>query len=352
VGLQRAMRELARLMNADFERVFAASEDIKKLMQGVYNTFVEKFGFQKMQLPTLDLELHATKLKLLVAETEAFSRDPINVANYKSFFVKKFYASLVAQARAIFNDARSQSERWVQAVTMPLETQMKDHKQQLQSRLDNLSKINEKSTGINEQLAELKAVAEALQRQREMIEGLLARVTREEAAVAASPAASTPSERTVPTTPPELMETTKLSVFDAPLTISRRAARAQEVFREVAHVVEEPPKPAPRKPVAPAGPAAAPMISDDMLSALSQAEQGQTIDQRGGDGEKTQRLPAFDPRLYNPDGSRRKEPPAQSQPEGAEKTQQLDLTRTQRLDLSMEKLQEAKRRLQELSPKS
>ncbi len=182
VGLQRAMRELSRLMNADFERVFAASEDIKKLMQGVYNTFVEKFGFQKMQLPSLDLELHATKLKLLVAETEAFSRDPINVANYKSFFVKKFYASLVAQARTLFNDARSQSERWVQAVTMPLETQMKDHKQQLQSRLDNLSKINEKSTGINEQLAELKAVAEALARQREMIDGLLARVSREEAA--------------------------------------------------------------------------------------------------------------------------------------------------------------------------
>jgi hypothetical protein len=228
---------------------------------------------------------------------------------------------------------------------------MKDHKQQLQSRLDNLSKINEKSTGINEQLAELKAVAEALARQREMIDGLLARVSREEAAVTA-PATATRSERTVPNTPPELMETTKLSVFDAPLTISRRAARAQEVFREVAHVKEEePPKPAVRKPAAPAAPAAAPMISDDMLSALSRADPGQTIDQRGGDGEKTQRLPAFDPRLYNPDGSRKKEPPAQAQPAGAEKTQQLDLTRTQRLDLSIEKLQEAKRRLQDISQK-
>jgi hypothetical protein len=185
-----------------------------------------------------------------------------------------------------------------------------------------------------------------------MIDGLLARVSREEAAAVSAPATGAPSERTVPNMPPELMETTKLSVFDAPLTITRRAARAQEVFREVAHVKEEPPKPAPRKPAAPAAPAAAPMISDDMLSALSHADPGQTIDQRGGDGEKTQRLPAFDPRLYNPDGSRKREPPAQPQPEGAEKTQQLDLDRTQRLDLSIEKLQEAKRRLQELSPKS
>lgn len=379
VGLQRAMRELSRLMSADFERVFAASEDIKKLMQGVYNTFVEKFGFQRMTLPSLDLELHATKLKLLVAETEEFSRDPINVANYKSFFVKKFHASLVAQARTLFSDARAQSERWVQAVTLPLEIQMKDHKQQLQSRLDNLSKINEKSTGINEQLAELKAVGEGLRKQREMIDGLLQRVSREEAVAAAAPAPG-PAEATAPMMPPELMETTKLSVFEAPLTITRRAARAQEVFREVAHVKEEAPKPVAPKPAAPAKPAAAPMISDDMLAALARrdadstlneraAAADTTINQRGSDGEKTQRLPAFDPRLYNPDGSRKSAEPG-AQPPGADRTQKmnpgdtqkLDFTgtqkldpgqtqklapeATQKLDLSIEKLKEARRLLQ------
>jgi len=385
VGLQRAMRELSRLMSADFERVFAASEDIKKLMQGVYNTFVEKFGFQKMTLPSLDLELHATKLKLLVAETEEFSRDPINVANYKSFFVKKFYNSLVAQARTLFSDARAQSERWVHAVTLPLEIQMKDHKQQLQSRLDNLSKINEKSTGINEQLAELKAVGEGLRKQREMIDGLLQRVSREEAVAAAAPAPG-PAEATAPMMPPELMETTKLSVFEAPLTITRRAARAQEVFREVAHVKEEAPKPVAPKPAAPARPAAAPMISDDMLAALARrdadstlneraAAADTTINQRGADGEKTQRLPAFDPRLYNPDGSRKSAEPG-AQPPGADRTQKmnpgdtqkLDFTSTQKLDpgqtqklapettqkldLSIEKLKEARRLLQGVTQKT
>ena len=365
VGLQRAMRELSKLMSADFGRVYAASEDIKKLMQGVYNTFVEKFGFQRMTLPSLDLELHATKLKLLVAETDEFSRDPINVANYKSFFVKKFHASLIAQARSLFNDARSQSERWVQSVTLPLETQMRDHKQLLQSRLDNLSKINEKSTGISEQLAELKAVAESLQKQREMIEGLLQRVSRSEAAPAPAPAPG-PAEKTAPMMPPELMETTKLSVFEAPLTITRRAARAQEVFREVAHVKEEAPKPAaPPKPAAAPGPAAAPMISDDMLSALSRHGGEVTINERGSDGEKTQRLPAFDPRLYNPDGSKKA---TGGQPPGAERTQKLDPGDTQKLDFtttqkfdpgttqrleeSIEKLQEARRNLQGATPKT
>ena len=64
---------------------------------------------------------------------------------------------------------------------LPLETQIKDHKQQLQSRLDNLAKINEKTTSINEQMAMLKAVEADLQKQRDMIEGLIARVSAQEA---------------------------------------------------------------------------------------------------------------------------------------------------------------------------
>ena len=73
--------------------MFAASEDIKKLMQGVYNTFIEKFGFQKMTLPSLDLDPHRTKLQLLVHQTEAFVKDPVNVVvKEKHFVVKNFYA--------------------------------------------------------------------------------------------------------------------------------------------------------------------------------------------------------------------------------------------------------------------
>jgi len=50
----------------------------------------------------------------------------------------------------------------------PVDTEVE---QQLQARLDNLSKINEKSTNINEQLAELKAVGDALMKQRAMTSG-------------------------------------------------------------------------------------------------------------------------------------------------------------------------------------
>jgi len=176
VGLQRGMNELVRVMSENFETVFRESEDIKKLMQGVYNTFIAKFGFQKMTIPALDLDPQRTKLQLLVHQTEAFVKDPVNVfGKEKHFVVKNFYSTLVKAARQAYLDAKNQTERWLQAVILPLEVQIKDHKAQLQSRLDNLSRINEKTSSIHEQMALLKAAEADLKRQRDMIEGLIAR---------------------------------------------------------------------------------------------------------------------------------------------------------------------------------
>src|SRR5262249_18325169 len=94
----------------------------------------------------------------------------------------------------------------------------KDHKQQLQSRLDNLAKINEKTTSINEQMAVLKAAEADLKRQREMIEALIARVSQydptagEEMALAAAQPAR-PKQA-----PADMMTPPKLATFEAERT--------------------------------------------------------------------------------------------------------------------------------------
>jgi hypothetical protein len=288
VGLQRGMRELSRLMSGNFEAVFAGSEDIKKMMQGVYNTFIQKFGFQKMTLPSLDLDAHRMKLKLLVHETESFAKDPINVAHYKGPLVKKFYATLVTQARATFLDAKSQTERWLQAVTLPLEVQIKDHKAQLQSRLDNLSKINEKTTSINQEMAILKTAEADLKKQREMIDSLIMRVSQHEAR-ALLQADIPPATRPEQNVPIELMQTTKLSTFDAPKPAPRPAAPAQA----------QPPQ---------AKPVAEPMVSDDLFAQLY-AEPA----------APSPAAPAFDPMQ------------TQKLPPNADKTQKMDAGATQKI---------------------
>jgi hypothetical protein len=213
VALQRGMNQLVKDMSEDFQSVFLASEDIKKLMQGVYNTFIEKFKFQRMKLPSLDLDPHRTKLQLLVMQTNEFVKNPVNVfGKEKHFVVKNFYNTLVKEAKRNFTDAKSQTERWVQAVVLPLEVQMKDHKNTLQSRLDNLAKINEKTSSINEQMAKVKAVEKDLQNQRDMIEGLISKVGEFAATAPGTDTATKSPVAKAGETPVELMKTTKFQV--------------------------------------------------------------------------------------------------------------------------------------------
>ena len=319
ITLQRGMNSLVKDMNEDFEKVFAASEDVKKLMQGVYNTFIEKFGFQKMKIPSLDLDPHRTKLQLLVMQTEAFVKDPVNVVvKEKHFVVKNFYATLVKAARANFTDAKNQAERWMQAVTLPLEVQIKDHKAQLQSRLDNLAKINEKTTSINEQMAILKAAEADLRKQREMIEGLIARVTAHAAnssldGEAEAAPSGAPREQVVA---PDMIQTTKLATFDA--------AKAPAPARK-----PEPPKPA------------QPLVSDDLMAQMAHI----------GGAKPAPTAPAFDPLSTQklPSGANQ----TQKLPTGADRTQKLsaeEMERTQMTAEDMERTQMTPQSMERTQP--
>ena len=407
IGLQRGMNSLVKDMSEDFETVFAASEDIKKLMQGVYNTFIEKFGFQKMKLPSLDLDPHRTKLQLLVMQTEAFVRDPVNVVvKEKHFVVKNFYSTLVKEARRNFSDAKTHAERWIQAVVLPLEVQIKDHKAQLQSRLDNLAKINEKTTSINDQMAIVKAAEQDLAKQREMIESLVTRVSEYASRAPHSPESPAPMAQPEQDVPVDMMQTTRMSAFEAPKPAPEVAsARAATSVAPAPASKAAAPLPAqplisddlmsqlgPAKP-APAAPAFDPMATQklppgsdhtqklpagsDRTQRLDGVERTQRMEtakppaapapeKRMADSEKTQKIPKLEP-SYRPETTQKVSPgitpppgPEDTQILGAQTTQKIDpaaapadpnAEQTQRLDDSIWRLEEAKRILQGINQK-
>lgn len=341
VGLQRGMNELVRVMSEDFETVFRESEDIKKLMQGVYNTFIAKFGFQKMTIPALDLDPQRTKLQLLVHQTEAFVRDPVNVVvKEKHFVVKNFYATLVKEARRNFVDAKNQAERWLQAVILPIDVQIKDHKAQLQSRLDNLSRINEKTTSIHEQMAILRTAEADLRKQRDMIEGLIARASAHAATASLAEEAPAAPLAPAPQAAARSAETTTPTRPTAPLV-------SDEMMAELAG-----PRTSPHKAASP--PPSQRTFEPDATQRLEGAERTQRLDTSGAgkaEAERTQRIdPERTQRIVKPDAERTQPLPPYDpnfRPEATQKLPAQDAQKTQRLDESIARLREARRLLQD-----
>ena len=224
VSLTRGMRELIKLIGDEFKAVNLAGDDVLRLMEGVYNTFHVRFKFDKMNFPPLDFEGPRNKLQILIYETEQFCKDPVNIVmTEKRYMIRKFWRMLVDSARAIFNEARADTERWLAAVPLPLETQIKDHKAQLQARLDSLAKINERGGAIAEEVNKLQAQRKEIQVQVTMITALIMKVrdvgpSQEQAPAAsiavpaaAAPAAAPKAAATPEAEPnPEFMKTVKM----------------------------------------------------------------------------------------------------------------------------------------------
>jgi hypothetical protein len=172
-GLTRGMREIIRQMNAEFDIVKLAGEDILKQMENAYAVFKVRYGFTGMEFPALDFETPRSKLTVLAHETEAFCRDPVNIVmTEKRWMVRRFWRQLVGEARSVFNEARANTERWLTAVPLPLETQIRDHKTQLEARLASLQKITDKGTSINDEVGKLSKELEDVVRQINVISGL------------------------------------------------------------------------------------------------------------------------------------------------------------------------------------
>jgi len=176
-GLTRGMRELIRSIGEDFANVKHTGEDILQLMEGVYSTFRVRFGFSSLDFPPLDFEGPNAKLAVLMHETQQFCKDPINIVmTEKRFMVRKFWRQLVEESKLIFIEARANTERWLTAVPLPLEMQIRDHKLQLEARVASLQKINERGSGIGEEIAKLNGQLGEVQKQITLISGLIRKV--------------------------------------------------------------------------------------------------------------------------------------------------------------------------------
>lgn len=176
-GLTRGMKSLIGLMEQEFNVISEVATHSQAFMQDSYTTFHARFGFEKSQIPKLDLEMARTKLKLLVFETEQFCNDPVNLyGTEKKWMIRRFWRMLVEEARQIFADARAETERWLNETPLPLETQMRDHKTHLQQRLDSMASLNARTENIDGELRKLMNARKVVQDQATMITDLIVKL--------------------------------------------------------------------------------------------------------------------------------------------------------------------------------
>lgn len=171
-GLRKGMQTFFDGARDTMDQVFDQAEQTRNLIRATYRKFHEEHGLPEMHPKVFSVEQYHMDLQTLLDDAESFRNSPVTAMTEQSFVIKKFFISLVSNARSIFFRANQEADAWLKEVMNPLVQQIKDHKRVMEKRLDTLRRINESRDTLESRIGELEAAHAELEQDLDTIAGL------------------------------------------------------------------------------------------------------------------------------------------------------------------------------------
>ncbi len=173
-GLWKNMQGLFAYFTEQVEKILNYAVKIKESTGRMYQEFHENFGLAKLAPPPLTLERHLETMHALEENARRFCHDPINIATYKDFMVKKFYDGLVEEARQLFELTRLDAENWLRGALGPLNRQIKERQSLMIKRVENLRNLKDNQSSVQGRFRQLDQQRISLKKQGDQLDQLRA----------------------------------------------------------------------------------------------------------------------------------------------------------------------------------
>ncbi|MHB8623683.1 MAG: dynamin family protein [Sulfuricaulis sp.] len=177
-GLKSSMAEFFNGTLASMEKVSHEADEIRKVVEAIYLRLHAEYGLTQITPPRLSLLPFVLEFKKLEERAIQFRDSPVTVMTEQHFVIKKFFITLVSQARQLFTECNAASKNWFQAAVAPVFTQIQQHKAMIDRSFEALKKIHENMDSLGERIVELEEIRKDLEGQRQTTEALLERIHR------------------------------------------------------------------------------------------------------------------------------------------------------------------------------
>jgi uncharacterized coiled-coil DUF342 family protein len=177
-GLREGMKVLFDGALDSMERANKQTQQIRALVQAVYNKFHSEHGLAKIKPVNFSLLPYRSQLQKLYEEAERFRNSPMMIITEQHFVVQKFFVTLVGQARELFSECNSAARAWSKAIMAPILTQVREHKILMDQRLENLKRVHENFDNLSGRIAELESNHQNLENQQLVIRNMLRKINQ------------------------------------------------------------------------------------------------------------------------------------------------------------------------------
>lgn len=177
-GLRSSMQDFFDIINHSIDQATKQSNKTNVLLQTIFRKFSEDH-----ELPDTRPKMYLTNkfkrdIERVSREAEAFRKSPVTAMTEQSFVIKKFFISLVSSVRNTYYMANLDAKNWNKSALSPLFSRLKEHKYQIDKRMESLRKISDSREALQQRILELENTAEKLNNQLADINMLIETINR------------------------------------------------------------------------------------------------------------------------------------------------------------------------------
>ena len=165
-GMKQNIQKLFDELRDLLQDAVDITNETRRLVKAIHKKFEEEYGFKEIEPQLFSIKQYQFELEQVFEEGDAFRNSTKTTMTEQSVVVNRLYSTLINKARNILKQAHKDSTTWSNSVLTPLMHQIKDHKKQIENRLQMLRKINDSKGSVEENIEKLANELEPLKQQR------------------------------------------------------------------------------------------------------------------------------------------------------------------------------------------
>jgi hypothetical protein len=177
-GLQCGMRMFMQGATERMQSVNRAAEKIRQKVSAIYDRMHTEYGLARINPPPLSLATHYHEFMKLEERAEEFRTSAGTFMTEQHFVIKKFFITLVSQARVNFQGCNESAKGWFKVSIAPVFLQVQQHRADIERKLETLKKIHADMDTLGEQLAGVEQEKKTFEAHLRTVDQLLVRIQK------------------------------------------------------------------------------------------------------------------------------------------------------------------------------
>jgi dynamin family protein len=162
-GFMSAVREYFASLREMVRRANAALAEIERMVLGVQRRFAEDTGWSLPPPMPFTLDTYVAEIDRVEAAYEGHFGAVAVFTRDKWSLIERFFETVIGKSRTIFSAAERDTEAWIRSLLPPLETQVREQRQQLKKRTDAVARIRDAQESLDGRIGQLEDALQDVQ---------------------------------------------------------------------------------------------------------------------------------------------------------------------------------------------